>query len=227
MPGVWPGACSRCRPCSCCWFPTASAQPRIATTVVPRPASAPAEIPFCTGNTRTPTCPVRRHHSTWARPSRPSPAGPSRPVDRLPRPDQGPGAARVRRGGRLAAGAPSPRLLARYAEVSGRQVDDIDYYLILARWTFAVVLEQGFRRAGDDVKLQAFGSVVLKLIRAPPSSARARHTGPDFSGCRDRNRSYHPTNASASCNPPVASPATPVPRAAAALGGPFVETATA
>jgi aminoglycoside phosphotransferase (APT) family kinase protein len=56
-------------------------------------------------------------------------------------------------------------LLARYAEVSGRQVDDIDYYLILAKWKFAVVLEQGFQRAGDDVKLQAFGPVVLELMR--------------------------------------------------------------
>jgi hypothetical protein len=32
-----------------------------------------------------------------------------------------------------------------------------DYYLVLAKWKFAVVLEQGFQRAGDDVKLQAFG----------------------------------------------------------------------
>ena len=31
-------------------------------------------------------------------------------------------------------------LLAHYAEVSGRQVDDIDYYLVLAKWKLAVVL---------------------------------------------------------------------------------------
>jgi aminoglycoside phosphotransferase (APT) family kinase protein len=60
---------------------------------------------------------------------------------------------------------PRSALVARYAEVSGRQVDDIDYYLILARWKFAVVLEQGFPRAGDDAKLQAFGPVVLELMR--------------------------------------------------------------
>ena len=36
---------------------------------------------------------------------------------------------------------PRSALLARYAEVSGRQVEDIDYYLILAKWKFAVVLE--------------------------------------------------------------------------------------
>ena len=64
-------------------------------------------------------------------------------------------------------------LLARYAEVSGRQVDDIDYYLILAKWKFAVVLEQGFQRAGDDVKLQAFGPVVLELMRGAAELAES------------------------------------------------------
>ncbi|HUC37734.1 MAG TPA: phosphotransferase family protein [Acidimicrobiales bacterium] len=56
-------------------------------------------------------------------------------------------------------------LLAHYAEVSGRQVDDIDYYVVLAKWKLAVVLEQGFQRAGDDEKLQAFGPIVLQLMR--------------------------------------------------------------
>jgi len=56
-------------------------------------------------------------------------------------------------------------LLAHYATVSGRQVDDIDYYLVLAQWKFAIVLEQGFQRAGDDARLQAFGPVVLELMR--------------------------------------------------------------
>ena len=51
-------------------------------------------------------------------------------------------------------------ILERYAEVSGRQVDDIDYYVVLARWK----LEQGFQRAGDDEKLLAFGPVVLDLF---------------------------------------------------------------
>jgi aminoglycoside phosphotransferase (APT) family kinase protein len=53
-----------------------------------------------------------------------------------------------------------------YAKVSGRQVDDLDYYLVLAKWKLAVVLEQGFQRAGDDVKLQAFGPIVLDLMRS-------------------------------------------------------------
>ena len=46
-----------------------------------------------------------------------------------------------------------------YAKVSGRQVDDLDYYLVLAKWKLAIVLEQGFQRAGDDEKLLAFGPV--------------------------------------------------------------------
>ncbi|MDP1794222.1 MAG: phosphotransferase, partial [Acidimicrobiales bacterium] len=57
-------------------------------------------------------------------------------------------------------------VLARYSEVSGRQVDDIDYYVILAKWKLAVVLEQGFQRADDDdEKLLAFGPIVLDLMR--------------------------------------------------------------
>jgi aminoglycoside phosphotransferase (APT) family kinase protein len=56
-------------------------------------------------------------------------------------------------------------LLARYAEISGRQVDDIDYYLVLAKWKLAVVLEQGFQRAGDDPRLRSYGPVILQLMR--------------------------------------------------------------
>ncbi len=63
-------------------------------------------------------------------------------------------------------GMPSrTELLEHYAAASGRQVDDIDYYVILAKWKLAVVLEQGYQRAGDDPKLQAFGPVVLDLLR--------------------------------------------------------------
>ena len=57
------------------------------------------------------------------------------------------------------------QVLAHYSEVSGRQVDDIDYYVILAKWKLAVVLEQGFQRAGDDEKLLAFGPIVLDLMQ--------------------------------------------------------------
>ena len=57
------------------------------------------------------------------------------------------------------------QVLAHYAEVSGRQVEDIDYYVILAKWKLAIVLEQGFQRAGDDEKLLAFGPIVVDLMR--------------------------------------------------------------
>jgi aminoglycoside phosphotransferase (APT) family kinase protein len=63
-------------------------------------------------------------------------------------------------------GMPSrDELLAHYSKISGRQVDDIDYYIVLAKWKLAVVLEQGFQRAGDDEKLNAFGPIVLDLMR--------------------------------------------------------------
>ncbi|WP_416211072.1 phosphotransferase family protein [Frankia sp. Cr2] len=58
------------------------------------------------------------------------------------------------------------QVLAHYAEVSGRQVDDIDYYIILAKWKLAIVLEKGFQRAGDDHKLQAFGPVIVDTMKA-------------------------------------------------------------
>jgi aminoglycoside phosphotransferase (APT) family kinase protein len=56
------------------------------------------------------------------------------------------------------------QLLDHFASASGRQVDDIDYYLVLARWKLAIVLEQGFQRAGTDRKLNLFGPIVLGLM---------------------------------------------------------------
>ena len=53
-------------------------------------------------------------------------------------------------------------MLKYYVEHSGRQVDDFDYYLVLACWKLAIVLEQGYQRAGDDEKLQSFGTYVLE-----------------------------------------------------------------
>jgi aminoglycoside phosphotransferase (APT) family kinase protein len=64
-------------------------------------------------------------------------------------------------------GMPSrDQVLAHYADVSGRQVDDIDYYLVLAKWKLAIVLERGFARAGDDEKLLAFGPIIVSLMRS-------------------------------------------------------------
>lgn len=60
-------------------------------------------------------------------------------------------------------------LLEYFARESGRQVDDMDYYLILARWKLGIVLEQGYARAlqsgASDEKLMAFGPVVLDLLK--------------------------------------------------------------
>jgi aminoglycoside phosphotransferase (APT) family kinase protein len=72
----------------------------------------------------------------------------------------------------------SDEVLDHYAKVSGRQVDDIDYYLILARWKLAIVLEQGFQRAGNDEKLLAFGPVVLGLMAGAAELAETT----DYSG---------------------------------------------
>ncbi|WP_422750145.1 phosphotransferase family protein [Mycobacterium sp. WMMD1722] len=72
------------------------------------------------------------------------------------------------------AGMPSrDQVVAHYADVSGRQVDDLDYYLVLARWKLAIVLEQGFQRAGDDEKLQAFGPIVPALMRSAAELAES------------------------------------------------------
>jgi len=75
-------------------------------------------------------------------------------------------------------GMPSrAQVLAHYAEVSGRQVDDMDYYVVLAKWKLAVVLEQGFQRAGDDEKLQAFGPIVLDLMQGAAELAETTDYG--------------------------------------------------
>jgi len=63
-------------------------------------------------------------------------------------------------------GMPSrTQMLEHYSAVSGRQVDDIDYYVILAKWKLAIVLEQGFQRSDKDEKLLAFGPIVLELMQ--------------------------------------------------------------
>ena len=69
------------------------------------------------------------------------------------------------------------QVLAHYAEVSGRQVDDIDYYVILAKWKLAIVLERGFARAGDDEKLNAFGPIVVDLMKGAAELAETTDYG--------------------------------------------------
>ena len=66
-----------------------------------------------------------------------------------------------------------------YAKVSGRQVDDLDYYLVLAKWKLAIVLEQGFQRAGDNEKLLAYGPVIIDLMRSAADLAESSPTTGD------------------------------------------------
>jgi aminoglycoside phosphotransferase (APT) family kinase protein len=65
-------------------------------------------------------------------------------------------------------GMPSKdELLDAYATASGRPVDEIDYYVILARFKLAIVLEAGYARVvageADNPKMAMFGDVVLDM----------------------------------------------------------------
>ena len=65
-------------------------------------------------------------------------------------------------------GMPSKdELLDHYARASGRPVDEIDYYVILARFKLAIVLEAGYARVvageADNPKMARFGDVVLDM----------------------------------------------------------------
>jgi hypothetical protein len=75
-------------------------------------------------------------------------------------------------------GMPSrDQMLAHYSRVSGRQVDDIDYYVILAKWKLAIVLEQGFQRAGNDEKLLAYGPIIVDLMKEAADLAETTDYG--------------------------------------------------
>ena len=55
-------------------------------------------------------------------------------------------------------------VLEHYAKTSGRQVDDIDYYCVLAKWKLAIMLEQSYQRAASDPKLAGMGPFVIELM---------------------------------------------------------------
>lgn len=61
-------------------------------------------------------------------------------------------------------------LLDHYAEVSGLAVDGIDYYIVLARFKLAIVLEGGYARyvAGqaDNPAIESYGRIVLENMAA-------------------------------------------------------------
>ncbi|MBV1894058.1 MAG: phosphotransferase family protein [Ilumatobacteraceae bacterium] len=55
-----------------------------------------------------------------------------------------------------------------FVRESGRQCDDIDYYIVLARWKLAIVLEQSYKYVTqsdtDDDTLARFGPLILDLM---------------------------------------------------------------
>jgi hypothetical protein len=60
---------------------------------------------------------------------------------------------------------------------SGLPVDEIDYYIVLARFKMAIVLEQGYARfvkgGADNPKMQAFGDVVLDMAARAAELAKS------------------------------------------------------
>ena len=79
-------------------------------------------------------------------------------------------------------GLPSgDEIIARYAAESGRPVDEVDYYLVLARFKLAIVLEGGYARyaegGADNPKMAAFGPIVLELAEAAATLAATTTLG--------------------------------------------------
>ena len=65
-------------------------------------------------------------------------------------------------------GMPSrAELMHRYASVSGLPMEAMDYYIVLARFKMACVLEAGYARyvqgGADNPKMALFGDVVLDM----------------------------------------------------------------
>ena len=67
-------------------------------------------------------------------------------------------------------------MLDHYATVSGRNVDEIDYYVILARFKLAIVLEAGYARVvagdADNPAMAAYEYVVLDTMAAAAELAQ-------------------------------------------------------
>jgi aminoglycoside phosphotransferase (APT) family kinase protein len=72
-------------------------------------------------------------------------------------------------------------LMDRYAAVAGLDVDEMDYFVILARFKIAIVLEGGYARwvrgEADNPKLALFGDVVLDMARRAGELARTTRLG--------------------------------------------------
>jgi hypothetical protein len=64
-------------------------------------------------------------------------------------------------------------VLEHYSTVAGRQVDDIDYYVVLAKWKLAIVLEQTYARAQGTPLGDSFGPIILDLMASAAEVARS------------------------------------------------------
>jgi aminoglycoside phosphotransferase (APT) family kinase protein len=71
---------------------------------------------------------------------------------------------------------PREVLLEQYERVSGRSTEDIDYYVVLARWKLAIVLEKSYARyvAGGpaDADVATWGPLILELMRKAAELSR-------------------------------------------------------
>ena len=94
-----------------------------------------------------------------------------------PDPGEGDRVGYVDYGGMPARGA----LTERYAKHTGLPVHEIDYYVVLARFKMACVLEGGYARyvegGADNPKMAAFGEVVLDMARRAAELARTSRLG--------------------------------------------------
>jgi aminoglycoside phosphotransferase (APT) family kinase protein len=78
-------------------------------------------------------------------------------------------------------GMPSrDELLQHYESISGRSTEDIDYYVVLARWKLGIVLEMSYAKLASggavDPKVASFGPLVLELIRKAAELSRTATT---------------------------------------------------
>jgi aminoglycoside phosphotransferase (APT) family kinase protein len=79
-------------------------------------------------------------------------------------------------------GMPSrAELTDRYAAVAGLEVDEMDYFVVLARFKIAIVLEGGYARyvqgGADNPKMALFGDVVLDMARRAGELAQTTPLG--------------------------------------------------
>jgi aminoglycoside phosphotransferase (APT) family kinase protein len=71
-------------------------------------------------------------------------------------------------------------LLQHYETISGRSTEDIDYYVVLARWKLGIVLEMSYAKfaagVAVDPKAGKFGDLVLELERKAAELSRSAKT---------------------------------------------------